>query len=279
MSPTTRWVRPMSWLALVVAVYVGLCVALYFGQDRILYHPETGASPDPAGLSLVPWPSPGAPLGWISTSPPSDPRGTCLVWHGNAGTALDRVYFSRALEARGYRVVLMEYPGYGGRAGGPGEAAFVEDAMRALEITVEEFGRPIHVIGESLGGAVAAAVAGRAPDRVDGVVLITPWFDLPSLAQAKYPLFPTRWLLRDIYDSAHNLESFPGPVAVARAARDEIIPEPHTVRLFDSIGSTKRMWVFEGAGHNSWPVSAHAPWWDEVVEFLSTETDGPDHGG
>ena len=36
------------------------------------------------------------------------------------------------LEARGWRVVLLEFPGYGGRPGDLGEKPFVADAEAAL---------------------------------------------------------------------------------------------------------------------------------------------------
>ena len=50
-------------------------------------------------------------------------RGTAIVFHGNAGHAGHRAYYARALTPLGLRVILAEYPGYGPRAGQPGEQA------------------------------------------------------------------------------------------------------------------------------------------------------------
>jgi pimeloyl-ACP methyl ester carboxylesterase len=55
---------------------------------------------------------------------------------------------------------------------------------------------------------------------------------------------------------------------VILAGRDEVIPPPHGQRLYGSIEANKRVWVFEGAGHNTMPVASDLPWWSEVVAFL-----------
>jgi hypothetical protein len=30
-----------------------------------------------------------------------------------------------------------------------------------------------------------------------------------------------------------------------------------------------RLWVFQNAGHNSWPTTPDAAWWAEVLDWLS----------
>lgn len=107
--------------------------------------------------------------------------------------------------------------------------------------------------------------------------MLTPWDSLPDLAQRLYWYLPTRWLVRDRYDNVQNLRAYeaqaaPGSrprVAVLMATEDEIIPNAHTMRLYDSLQGEKRLWRFEGASHNSWPLSPDAPWWTEVMEWIS----------
>jgi alpha-beta hydrolase superfamily lysophospholipase len=243
---------------------------MWFAQDRFLYFPGPGGPDLAPRLDLAPWPDAESHVGFLPADVPAEPRGTFLVWHGNAGTALDRRYFARALGARGFRVILMEYPGYGARGGELGEAPFVADARAAARRALEEFGAPVYVAGESMGCGVATAVAADPECRVAGVVLITPWADLPDLAQSAYPLLPARWLVRDRYDNVRNLSRYGGPVAVLISERDEVIAPRHAERLHESIASPKRRWVFEGAGHNSWPSAPEERWWDEVVEFVTT---------
>jgi hypothetical protein len=171
----------------------------------------------------------------------------------------------------------VEYPGYAGRGGERSEASFVADGARVARLAAERFGDPLYVLGESLGCAVATAVAAVPGLRIRGAVLITPWADLPRLAQSAYWFLPARWLVRDRYDNVSNLLGYGGPVAVAVSEHDEVVPPRHSHRLYDAIASPKLLWVFEGAGHNTWSTSPDDGWWDAVLEFL--ERTAPRSGG
>jgi alpha-beta hydrolase superfamily lysophospholipase len=258
--------------------YALLVAVAYLLQRQMLYFPQTTTQSQMAQaasrLGLVLWPDEdGEAYGLVSATSPTSPKGTILVWHGNAGTALHRAYYIQPLQELGYRVILVEYPGYGARPGKPSEAAFVADALQAARRAQEDFGGPLYAWGESLGCGVASAVAAAAaagPELdVRGAVMLTPWDDLPSLAQRHYWYLPARWLARDKYDNVKNLRVFPGPVALLMAERDEVIPNAHTKRLYDSLPDPKRLWVFQDVGHNTWPTSPNEAWWAEVMNWLT----------
>lgn len=73
----------------------------------------------------------------------------------------------------GHRVISVDLAGFGesdplpGKASLPPLAEFVKDFLDALGET-----RPVHVIGNSLGGAVAMLLALRYPERVRSLVLV-----------------------------------------------------------------------------------------------------------
>ena len=50
------------------------------------------------------------------------------AWLGVIGGGQLGRMFAMAAHRLGYRVILLEYPGYGGRPGAPSEAALVSDA-------------------------------------------------------------------------------------------------------------------------------------------------------
>jgi len=260
--------------------YLIVVAAAYSLQNFLLYHPRKG-TPErfesrASEVGLRPWPRHMHNYrGWVSDSPTERSRAAAVVFHGNAGAALDRQYYIPALESLGCRIVLAEYPGYGARPGSPSERTFVEDGLETLRLAYEEFGAPLFLIGESLGCGVAAAIVGSGEAPVDGVALITPWDNLPDLAQSLYWFLPARLLVRDRYDSAANLRDFRGPVAVALAERDEVIPPRHTMRLYETLLEPKRLWVFPEARHNTWPSHPDAPWWSELLEYLLTEVPDP----
>ncbi len=209
-------------------------------------------------------------VAWPPQNEPGPCKGTVIVFHGNGGAAADRGFYLDALGARGYRVILAEYPRYGGRKGELGEKAFVADGIETVRLAFEEYGGPLYILGESLGCGVAAAVAGKASVKIDGIVLITPWDTFESVAKSKFPFLPVRLLLKDKYDSIKNLHSFKGKIAVVGAGRDEIIPIRHAENLFNSLpGSGKKMWTIEGAGHNDWYTYTNSSWWEEIISFVS----------
>jgi pimeloyl-ACP methyl ester carboxylesterase len=163
----------------------------------------------------------------------------------------------------------VHFEGYGGRPGGLGERRFVEDAKQTVRRAHEAFDGPLFLVGESLGCGVAAAVAADPAIPAEGLVMITPWDSLPAVAQALYWHLPIQRLVRDKYDNVRNLRAYEKPVAVLLAECDEIIPRKNSMRLYESLAVAKRLWVFAGAGHNSWPIGPNEQWWREVMDFVS----------
>jgi len=251
--------------------YVVFAAAIYIFQRRLLYLPDTQKPTewDLRAVGLRFWPSSDNTYrGLIGALSPDKAKGTVIVFHGNAGTANYRSHYVRPLESLGYRVILAEYPGYGGRSGRHSESSFVSDARKTIELAYEEFGKPVFLWGESLGCGVVASVITDPPVPVAGVILLTPWDTLPRLAQTLYWYLPARWMVRDQYDNIKNLKSFNGHVAMLMAEQDEIVPKRHSLRLYESLLEPKRLWVFHGAGHNSWPVNPTETWWREVMDFV-----------
>ncbi len=258
-------------LWLIIAVYGLVVLAAWLLQYRMLYFPER-LSPDglrrrAAAADLTLWAQEGGDYRGLLREPAGDCRGTVLVFHGNAGAAVDRSYYADALVPLDYRVILVEYPAYGGRPGRLGEAGFTADARGAVDLTRAQFGAPLFLWGESLGCGVAAAAVS---DAVRGLVLLTPWDSLTNLARSLYRFLPIGLLLRDRYDTLARLAGYPGPVAVIMAGRDKVIPNRFTKNLYESLASRKRMWVFKDAGHNSWPSDPGLAWWREVMAFVDT---------
>jgi pimeloyl-ACP methyl ester carboxylesterase len=243
-------------------------------QYRMLYYPN-GTVPSEqslAGSDIRFWPSTGGEYrGFIGRAEADAARGTFIVFHGNGGTATDREFYVKAFGSLGYRVILAEYPRYGGRRGDLGEAAFVKDACETLRLAFEMYGGPIYLLGESLGCGVVSATVASAPVPIAGVVLVTPWDTLQSVAQDHFPRILVRLLLKDSYDSVANLSKFRGKIAVIGAGRDEVIPMRHARYLYDALASqSKRMWVIGKAGHNDWPLYVDRSWWSEVAVFVSS---------
>jgi uncharacterized protein len=275
-GPVTRlwrqWGLPVVRISLrLLFIYLLVVAGVWALQGSLLYPAallaDSVAQEQARRLGVEAWPEAASPLGYLAT-PAGPVVGNILIWHGNGGTALDRGYYLRALLPLGYRVLLVEYPGYGVRPGRPSEAVLVADGVAVLEQFAAGFGVPLYLMGESLGSAVAAAVAAQRPHRVDGIALITPWADLAVVAADYYPWIPVSLLLRDRYPVAHHLASFRGGKALVIAMDDEVIAPRHAEALYQRLSPPKRQWRLPESGHNDWSTALTTADWQEILSFL-----------
>ena len=260
----------MRVVMLIAVPYLVLLAAVFFAQRRLLYFPEklsldsALAMADRAGFEA--WRNAsGQVIGWKHLSIADGPRARILITHGNAGSAIDRVDYARALnQAADCDVYILEYPGYGPRPGSPSQQSVFHAADEALDL-LERDG-PVYVIGESLGTGVAAYLAGAHPQAVAGLLLIAPYHNLGDVAQNHMPIFPARWMVLDKFPSADFLRNYHGPVAVLLAGHDTVIPRRFGRRLYEAYSGPKKLWEVPSAGHNDLP-NQPAAWWKELLAF------------
>ena len=246
-------------------------------QDRLLYFPEKTTVADVASESLRVWPTSDEFRGFVAV-PTGAVRGTAIVFHGNAGHAGHRAYYAAVLTTLGFRVILAEYPGYGPRGGQLGEQRLVDDAEQTVNRAYGMYHSPLLLIGESLGAAVAAAATSRLPDKISGLILLTPWDRLATIAAYHFPWLPVRWFLRDHYDSVANLAACDRPVLVAVAEKDSVVPARFGTALYESLSARKRLKTVSGSDHNDWQGRVDLTWWREAVQFLLESPAGLDAG-
>jgi len=249
--------------------YILLSLVVMCLQRRMLYFPTRLTPAQEARLAaengLVPWQSPaGQLIGWKL---PAKTRstGSVLIVHGNAGCAADRGYLASPIHAAAsVDVFILEYPGYGSRAGSPGEKHFLAAAESAFAALPNH--GPIYVIGESLGTGVAAYLAKTHSRQVSGMALFMPYNRLAAVARAKLPLLPVQLLLWDRFNPEDWLQNYDGPIKIILAGKDEVIPMKFGRRLFDSYNGPKSLEVFPNARHNE--VAEQSPaWWAETFAF------------
>ena len=238
-------------------------------QDHLLYFPQRASLSEMLEPGLAAWPS-GTDFRGLIAEPPGQikPRGTAIVFHGNAGHAAHRRYYADTLNALGLRVILAEYPGYGPRDGKPSELPLVADAAETIALALKTYGGPVLVIGESLGAGVAAAAVAQVNDNAVSLLLITPWDTLANVAAYHYPWLPVRWLVGESYNSVSNLRDFAQPTMVVVAERDDIVPARFGVALYEGVTAPSKFISISGVGHNDWSDAVDAQWWRSALEFL-----------
>lgn len=259
--------KPMITALWIAATCLGFLALLFVFQDRLLYFPHRAAVEQMASTGLRPWPSAQDFRGLVA-EPAGPARGTAIVFHGNAGHAGHRAFYAQALTPLGWRVILAEYPGYGPRAGRPGEQRLVDDASETVELAHGRYGGPLLLVGESLGAAVAAAAGQRQHERTAGLILITPWDRLVHVASHHYPWLPVKWLLREPYDTAARLARFDRPVVIVVAGQDSIVPARFGEALHAGLPGPKHLLRVDGADHNDWSGRVDAAWWRSTMALI-----------
>jgi pimeloyl-ACP methyl ester carboxylesterase len=253
----------MEWIVVALAVVLALPVAMYVGQDRLIFHPTAateGASVFPGaasvfiqardGTRLHAWHLPGSPL--------------VLYFGGNAEDVawnLKRL----AQQAPGVGWLLVDYRGYGASHGAPSEEALSADAIEWFDYAKQKLdAQRIVAFGRSLGSGVAVRLA--AARAVDAVILATPFDSLTNVARHHYPYLPVSWMLKHPFDSSSRAPSIAAPLLCLVAERDEVIPPVHSKRLFDAWQGPKRWVELGGAGHNS--TDDVPAFWQAIRELL-----------
>lgn len=261
------------FLASVLAL-CGMCALALVFQRHLLCFPDRSTEPEAlekaSRLGLEAWhAADGSLLGWRAEAHGAV-RARALVLHGNAGSALDRAAYAAALRPRGISVALLEYPGYGPRAGSPSEDTLAAAAVAAVENLAAQGPQPIWLVGESLGSGVAARAARLRPDKVGAVLLVTPFARLVEVARIHYPFFLPGLLLRDRWAPQDDLAKLSAPIAIVVAGGDEVVTPGQARQLSAALRGPRRIWEQPQASHNGLDLRAQAPFWDEVVEFLAT---------
>ncbi|HKW85068.1 MAG TPA: alpha/beta fold hydrolase [Burkholderiaceae bacterium] len=230
--------------AVVLAVYVAACAALFLLQRSLIYFPQPRWAA--AGAQTLTLPVDGADL-VITVLERSGPA--AVVYFGGNAEDVSQSLAPLAIAFPDRALYLMHYRGYGGSSGAPSEAALVADALRLFDRVLAQHTN-IVVIGRSLGSGVAIQLASARP--VDRLVLITPYDSLQDLAAQQFPYMPVRWLLRDKFESGTFAAKLTTPTLLIAAENDEVIPRSSTDALharFAADVATLR--VVPGTGHNT----------------------------
>jgi alpha-beta hydrolase superfamily lysophospholipase len=252
-------------------VYAWLLVMLYFSQDRIILRPPNEGHFSfivPPTLQEHDWAPAGHFEGIVMEPKVGTPKGTVVFYHGNADTADDRQWVGSSIARNGYRVVLVEYPGFGRRPGRVTIDNVVDSSQSAFQEVRNEFKGPLILSGESLGAGMAAQVAGKQGDAAVGAILFVPWDSLLKVVQETMPIVPARFMLHRELSSIEALSRFSKPVLIAAAEHDFVIPNHHAAALARTVPSSSFV-MLKDVGHGNWNERLDDARWGEFLDFAA----------
>jgi fermentation-respiration switch protein FrsA (DUF1100 family) len=257
--------------------YLSILLLMSFLETRLVYPAPSPASGDwspPGGdyeeawidVPAVPGAKAARVYGWFFDKP--DAKHVVLYCHGNGNDVSDLPELARLLRDRLDATVLVwDYRGYGKSEGTPNEAGVVADGLAAQRWLADRTGRKpadIAVIGRSLGGCVATAIAAEQGAAI--LVLQSTCTSLTDVAANRYPWLPVRWVMQNRFDSLKRIKRYEGPVLVSHGTTDEVIPFDQGRALFDAAPGRKRFVEIPAGTHNQ---PQPPTYYDVLVEMLA----------
>lgn len=272
-APHNQGARSAGWktVRMSLLAYAITCLLAGCFSAKLIYHPHPISTEEALAKAkaadMERWVDPaGRQVGLKRLAYGGNPEGAVLFFHGNGGTASACAWYATMLqrEAR-LDCYALEYPGYENIPGVPHRDALIAAAQAALDSLDER--QPVYLVGESLGTGVAAALAGRNPRRIAGVMLLSPFRDLGDVAQDHFPWLPARWLLFDEnFRSADYLRDYRGPVGMLVDGKDRIVPASSGRELYAGYAGPKRLWENPEGDHLQLDQDP-GEFWKSVVAF------------
>jgi uncharacterized protein len=222
-----------------VAVYVLLIAYVYIFQARLIFFPNVPGrtlttTPSQIGLGFEDLRITTADRvdlhGWYVAAPTG--AAAILLCHGNAGNIAHRLDWLEMFCGMGFAMLLFDYRGFGRSSGTPTEQGTYLDAQAAWDFLTNTKGfspRSVVIVGESLGGPIAAHLA---KDVAPGaLILVSTFTSVPNLASNLYWYLPVRLLARIQYPTAEYVTRVHVPTLVIHSRDDETIPFSHGEEL------------------------------------------------
>jgi uncharacterized protein len=251
-----------------VFAYLSIVGLMYFSQ-RILLYPGASASVGPAHPSWgenisIRTPDGETLHGLYSKGRSRKP--SILFFLGNADRVSNYAFLAQALAARGIGLLAICYRGYPGSTGSPSEDGLLIDGIAAFDWLSKHSDGGIVVLGQSLGSGVAVNTAGQRPAL--GVILVSAYLSVLSLAQTHYPLLPVALLIKDRFRSDLRIAKVRQPKLFIHGRRDVVIPLTSGEALYRIAPEPKQMLIYDNSGHND-------IWDDRMVGDMIHYLEGP----
>lgn len=196
------------------------------------------------GLSLPVRVWPGAGAGWVG------------VVHGYGEHSGRYEAFARWLNGRGWAVAACDLRGHGGSPGRRGHIHRFADYLRdvaALHRLLREraAGRPLFLLGHSLGGLIALRYVEEGAEGLDGLILSAPFLGMvmpvPRWKRALSPVLSQLWPSFSTYSGLRGAMVSRDPEVVVVYDHDPLIHTKATARWFTEVQKSQRVALAEAS--------------------------------
>jgi uncharacterized protein len=248
--------KVIRWATVIVFVYASAGIALYYLQEKFLFHPE----PLPKDFEFkfnLPFKEVNIAmnardtLNLIQFFPiDSVPKGVVLYFHGNRENVNRYAKYATNFTKNGYEVWMPDYPGFGKTTGKLSEENMYLQAKEVYKLAHSKFSSDsIIVYGKSLGTGVASYIA--AKQKIERLILETPYYSIPDLFSSYAPIYPTGRMSHFKFPVGEYLKKVNVPTTIFHGTADKVIFYSHAAKLKKVLKPGDEFITIENGTHNN----------------------------
>jgi len=243
----------LNFLKIAAAVYLLLCVLLYFFQEKLIFMPDKL----PAGFKFsfnqpfedLQFKTPDGVLLNAVLFRADSSKGLIFYLHGNAGSLESWGQIAKSYTSLHYDLLMADYRGYGKSEGSiRSEKQFYEDVQLLYDSMKTHYSeKNIVVLGYSIGTGAATRLAAFNKPRM--LILQAPYFSLTDLVKHNFRIVPP-FLLKYKFETNRFIKDCAMPVVLFHGNRDEVIYYGSSLKLKALFKPADTLITLNGQGHN-----------------------------
>lgn len=246
----------VSTILTVLAIYIGISIALYILQDYMLFKPEKLPKDFQFNYDNQTYEEhnletrDGAVINGIRFFPKGESRGVVLYLKGNSKSIKGWGKFAVDFTRLGYNVLMVDYRGFGKSTGRRSQKAIKRDLQlvynKIKEVTSED---KIVLYGRSLGSGFAAKLASINNPRM--LILDAPYYSLTKVTSRYMPFMPLSLLIKYPLPTYKWLKYVQCPIHIIHGTHDKLIPFKSSVKLSQVNPKLTKLHSVIGGGHKN----------------------------
>ena len=248
--------RLKNWIKGVIIVYCGIGIALYYLQEKLIFHPEQLA-PDyqykfgtPFEEVFVPFSKNDSTSIVRFFTEAQEKKGVVLYFHGNRGNINRYAKYAGNFTKNGYEVWMIDYPGYGKSTGKISEKYLYNQASELYKLAANKFSSDsIIIYGKSLGSGPASWLGYMK--KCKKLILETPYYSLTDLLQRYAIIYPASVISAFKFPVYKYVSETKNPVIIFHGTADRVIPYKASEQLKQILKSTDEFITIEDGSHNN----------------------------
>ncbi|SIO52010.1 alpha/beta hydrolase [Chitinophaga niabensis] len=238
-----------------IGLYLVGGIALYFVQDKLLFHPEVLPAnyqykfDIPFQEILIPV-NKKVKLSAVLFKTSGRARGMVLYFHGNAKNINRYAQLMPNFTRNGYDVLILDYREFGKSTGELTEAALYEDALLMYKVARARFAPwQIVLYGRSIGTGIAAQLASVRDCK--RLILETPYYNLEDVASSSAPIYPVGMMLDYKLPTNEFLPKVTAPITIFHGTNDNTVPYGSGKKLEEFFKKGDEFVTIKGGRHNN----------------------------